>query len=153
MKKLFLTCLLVVQITVVFAPESGFVTIIVPTPVLCTNNLQNVLQAIIQVESGKQGSTAYNPAEPLAAGILQEWPILVDDVNRIIGFNRYTYEDRLNDKLAIEMFWIYQTYYNPEMNMEKMCRIWCGGPDGYKQSGTLAYFEKVKQELTKIFIV
>lgn len=123
------------------------------TPVTLNPPIQNlflpkeVLLAIIWVESGNDGKGAYNREEPWAVGILQEWPILVRDVNRILGYKKYTYADRKNDTKAIEMFWIYQKYYNPEMNLEKMARIWCGGPEGDHHKQTLSYLQLVKTRL------
>ena len=101
------------------------------------------LEAIIFMESGNWGDNAYNKNEPLAKGKLQQYPIFVKDVNRIIGYERYKLKDRLNSRKAEEMFWIYQQYYNPEMNFEKMCRIQCGGPSGQKIKSTLNYYQIV----------
>jgi hypothetical protein len=106
------------------------------------------LQAIIWVES--QGST-YNKKEPLAQGILQQYPVFVKDVNRIIGKNKYSLDDRNDPEKAIAMFLIYQHYYNPEMNFEKMCKIQSGGPDGYKQSCTDNYYHLVRDRLYTTF--
>lgn len=108
------------------------------------------LQAIIFIESGNDGKNAYNKYEPEAKGLLCIFPIVVEDVNRILKEDRYILEDRLDDEKSIEMFWIYQRYYNPEMDFEKMCRIWCGGPDGYLQDCTLEYLELVKVRLYKV---
>jgi len=131
----------------VSAPSNGFLTIISPNPIVYTFSPQNWLDAIIWVESGNKGVGAYNRNEPQAKGKLQIWPILVRDVNRILGYKKYTLNDRLNSKKSEEMFWIYQNYYNPEMNFEKMTRIWCGGPDGYLQDCTLFYLRLVKLRL------
>jgi hypothetical protein len=111
---------------------------------------QEALEAIIWVESGNNGAGAYNRSEPEAAGILQQFPIFVRDVNRIIGYEKYSLDDRYNDTKAIEMFWIYQNYYNPEMNIEKMARIWCAGPDGYKQNCSLSYWRLVNNRLNTV---
>ena len=145
MKKiLLLSLLLLVNIPVIIAPESGVVTIIVSNTVKRTYTAQDWLQAMIQVESGDIGSSAYNPNEPQAVGILQIWPIMVKEVNIILGYKKYTLKDRLNNKKSIEMFWVYQNYYNPEHNPDKMCRIWCGGPTGDKKDCTLGYLQLVK---------
>lgn len=148
MKKLILiSLLLLVNLPVIFAPESGVVTIILNPVIKRTYTPQDWLKAMIHVESGIKGSTAYNPNEPQAVGILQEWPILVDDVNRILGKKVYKYKDRLNNKKAIEMFWIYQNHYNSELSPEKMCRIWCGGPTGHMKNCTVDYLQLVKDVL------
>ena len=144
MKKLLLSLLLLVNVPVILAPESGGIFIIVNNTIKYTRTPQDWLQAMIQVESGDKGSRAYNPKEPQAVGILQIWPITVRDCNRILGYKKYTLKDRLNDKKSIEMFWVYQKYYNPKLDPYKMARIWCGGPDGHKEDCTLEYLQRVK---------
>lgn len=47
------------------------------------------------------------------SGCLQIMPIYVNDVNRILGYARYTLEDRFYRKKSIEMFNIIQNHYNP----------------------------------------
>lgn len=107
---------------------------------------QQVLDAIIEVES-KDGKYTYNRYEPYAAGILQQFPDYVKDVNRIIGMELYTLEDRNDPKKAKEMFWIYSKHYCPSLDPEKIIRIQCGGPDGWKEDCTLKYLELVKNAL------
>lgn len=59
-------------------------------------------------------------------GIFQETPIYVADVNRILSLQqeekRYTHEDAFDIMKSIEMFEIYQTYYNPEKDIHKAIR-------------------------------
>lgn len=130
-----------------FAPVIKEFVIISPTPMYVTHNPQAVLQAMIYIESGNKGNEAYNPNEPQAVGVLQIWPIFVEDINRIVGYEKYSLNDRLDENKSIEMFWIYQKYYNPEMDTDKMCRIWCGGPDGCEQDSTLEYLHLVRTKL------
>ena len=113
-------------------------------------NLRNysphqVLQAILEVESF-DGKYTYNRNEPLAVGPLQMFPAYVRDVNRIYG-TRYKLSDRKNKDKAVALFWLYQQYYNPSLDPEKMIRIHCGGPDGWKEDCTLDYLELVKKAL------
>lgn len=129
------------------APSDGVIEIIIPEPIVSPLPPNEWLKAIVYVESGTTGSEAYNKNEPQAVGKLQQYPIFVKDVNRILGYEKYSLDDRLNNKKAEEMFWIYQNYYNPEMNFEKMCRIQCGGPTGYQKSSTLNYYNLVKARL------
>lgn len=129
------------------APGDNRLMLLRPEPTVRGISPKTALKAIIQVETGNNGSGAYNRTEPQAKGILQQWPIMVRDVNRILGHNKYSLADRLIPGKAIEMFWIYQEHYNPEMDFEKMCRIQCGGPDGYLQNCTLQYLELVKKQL------
>ena len=114
-------------------------------------NLRNysphqVLQAILEVESF-DGKYTYNRHEPLAVGPLQQFPAYVRDVNRILGYPAFKLSDRKNKDKAIMMFWLYQQHYNPSLDPEKMIRIHCGGPDGWKEPCTLDYLELVKKAL------
>lgn len=129
------------------APSNGMLSIKIPEPILSTLSPKEWLKAIVYVESGTAESGGYNRNEPLAVGKLQQYPIFVQDVNRIVGYEKYSLDDRLDDKKAEEMFWIYQNYYNPKMNFEKMCRIQCGGPTGDHKTGTLSYYNLVKTRL------
>ena len=63
-----------------------------------------------------------------AIGYLQMHTIMVDEINRILGSKTYSYEDRWDREKSIEMFNVYQSYYNPGQNHEIACRIWNGGP-------------------------
>ena len=146
-KMLVILVLLLINLPLLFAPSGGFILMISPSPITYTYSPQDCLKAIVWVESGNDGSGAYNRNEPQAVGKLQEWPIMVKDVNRILGYNKYTLADRLDDKKSEEMFWIYQNHYNPEMDLDKMARIWCGGPDGHTQDCTLDYLSLVKTRL------
>ena len=131
------------------APETGFIDIVKHKPIVNMGSPAEWLNAIIWVESGYG---QYNPQEKQAVGILQQHPIFVYDVNRILGKQKYTLDDRNDPVKAIQMFFIYQRFYNPEMNFEKMVRIQSGGPDGYKQSCTDAYYELVRDKLfTKFY--
>lgn len=129
------------------APPVNSLPILRPEPIKRIFTLQERLNAIIWVESGNDGAGMYNRNEPLAKGILSQWPIFVRDVNKILGYEKYSLDDRLDSDKAIEMFFIYQRYYNPDLDFEKMCKIQCGGPDGYKWDCTIPYFELVKNYL------
>lgn len=139
-KPVLIALLLFVNFSILLAPDVRCAVLLLPSPI---NITQTYLKAIILVETGEEGSSAINPNEPQAVGILQEWPIMVKDVNRILGKDVYTLEDRLDDNKAVEMFWIYQSYYNPTYDFEKMCKIWCGGPNGMNKASTEDYYQRV----------
>ena len=101
----------------------------------------DVLDAIIKVESSYR--TGIHGDNGRAVGALQIWKITVRDVNRIIGKQKYKYEDRLSRVKSIEMFYIYQRHYNPTGDLERGCRIHNGGPDGWKEKATVKYYKKV----------
>lgn len=92
------------------------------------SNWDIMYEAICAVES-ENDSLAYNSSSN-AAGIIQLRPIYVKDVNRIQG-TKYTLKDRYNPKKCREMFEIYQSYYNPEKDIEKAIRIHLNGCNNY----------------------
>jgi len=85
-----------------------------------------------------------------AIGPLQIHKIYVDDVNTILGYNKYSYEDRNDRQKSIEMAKIYISHYTPKgirgTLLDKlivMGRIHNGGPKGYKKKSTLPYKKKI----------
>jgi len=108
-----------------------------------------LVEAIIQVES-RGDSTAVGD-RGWAIGVLQIWPIMVREVNRILEKDgsdiRYGYTDRYSVKKSIEMFHIWRSYYHPSSDWETIARCWNGGPSGHKTSRTHCYWNKVKNEL------
>lgn len=102
-----------------------------------------VWAAICQVESGGDPD-AHNPSED-ARGIAQIRAIMVEDINRIVGENRYAHNDAYNPAKAREMFDIYNRHYHPKGDYERIARCWNGGPQGHKKQATLAYWRKVER--------
>lgn len=91
----------------------------------------------------------YNQEEE-AAGILQIRPIMIEDVNRIAGYEKYTLNDRWSIVTSKKIFLDYQQKYNPEMDYEKAARCWNGGPTGHKKSSTIKYWNKVNAYIKNI---
>lgn len=84
-----------------------------------------------------------------AVGILQIHPIMVADVNRIVGGPLYSLADRRDVLKSVEMFVIYCLHYWPNGGPEQWARGWNGGPDGPQQSETEGYWRKVKREIAR----
>lgn len=102
----------------------------------------NLIEAIIWVES--RGDTlAYNKSED-ALGCLQIRPIMLREVNRILGYNKFKLSDRTSRSKSIEMFNVIRGHLNNPTD-EKIARTWNGGYN-YGES-TLKYWNKVKQKL------
>jgi len=102
----------------------------------------NLVEAIIWVES--RGDTlAYNKSEE-ALGCLQIRPIMLREVNRILGYNKFKLSDRTSRSKSIEMFNVIRGHLNNPTD-EKIARTWNGGYN-YGES-TLKYWEKVKCRL------
>ena len=108
-----------------------------------------LVEAIIQVES--RGDSTAKGDRGWAVGVLQIWPIMVREVNRIQEKNgsdvRYVYTDRLSVKKSIEMFHIWREYYHSDSDWETIARCWNGGPSGSSHHRTKCYWLKVKKEL------
>jgi hypothetical protein len=113
-----------------------------------------LIPILIQVESGGNDN-AYNDKE-LAAGCLQIRPIVVRDINRIVGSNRFRLGDRYSRTKSVEMCEIYLAHYgkayekkNGKINAETLCKMWCGGPNGWRKKATQGYWDKCKAEMVR----
>ena len=104
----------------------------------------SLIDAIIHVES-RGDSMAYNAKED-AVGVLQIRPIMMREVNRLLGYNKYTLDDRWSKSKSIEMFNVIKQHTTNPTN-EKLARNWNGGWNGYKKKSTLKYWQKVKTQL------
>lgn len=105
-----------------------------------------MLNAIIQVES-RGNVHAYNQKEN-AVGILQIRPIMVREANKIVGYEKYTLDDRWNREKSIELFWDVQNYHNPEMILEDVCHYWNSGQVDKKNWKAT---EEYRQEVSLIY--
>ena len=103
-----------------------------------------LVDAIIYVES-RGDSMAYNKRED-AVGVLQIRPIMLREVNRLLGYDKYTLKDRWSKAKSIEMFEVIREHTTNPTD-EKLARNWNGGWNGYKRQSTLKYWNKVKQQL------
>ena len=103
-----------------------------------------LIAAIIQVESG--GDTlAYNSKED-AVGCLQIRPIMVREVNRLVGKDSFTLYDRWSKVKSIQMFNVIRSHTNNPTD-EKLARNWNGGYTGHKKQSTIKYWQKVRNKI------
>lgn len=72
-------------------------------------SFNQAIEAIAYVESKHHWNASGDGGK--AIGYLQIHKIYVDDVNRILGINRYTYEDRWDPEKSREMTRIYLRHY------------------------------------------
>lgn len=112
------------------------------------NTDNSLVNAIIQVESNGDDKAVGDNGKAL--GCLQIHKAMVDDVNRILGRQAYTYNDRLNRGKSIEMFNIYTSHYSPGATDEVVTRRWNGGPKGDRKTATVAYWYKVRRHLMAV---
>ena len=105
-----------------------------------------LIAAIIQVESG--GDTlAYNSKED-AVGCLQIRPIMVREVNRLLGKDSFTLSDRWSKVKSIQMFNILRSHLKGASD-EQIARVWNGGYNGKNNPKTLGYWKKVRKQFKK----
>ena len=108
-------------------------------------------RAIVRVESGGN-SRAWNKATD-AVGVAQIRKTAVDDCNRIVGYKRFSYDDRWSRRASRRMFDIYLNHWARQYERltgrpataEIRARIWNGGPDGWKVGETKEYWERVRK--------
>jgi hypothetical protein len=109
---------------------------------------------MIAIESGGNVN-AYNEAEE-AAGCLQIRPCYLQDVNRILGEDKYCLADRFDEYKSRQMVLTYWVHYATEERIGRaptladLARIHNGGPNGYKKDSTEIYWLKVKSEYDKL---
>ena len=109
---------------------------------------KKLIDAICKVESNNGMYIAGDNGK--AIGCLQIWKNVVDDVNKYSKV-KYTYADRYDKVKSYEMFKLYIGHYATQKRLgrkptnEDMARIWNGGPNGYKKTSTIKYWNKVKK--------
>jgi len=104
-----------------------------------------LLSALIQIEShgndlarGKHGEL----------GALQIKPIMVRDVNRIMG-THYAHAQVTNRTISLFIANAYLAHYGRNLSDESLARIWQGGPKALKRSSSRAYGRRVMRELER----
>jgi len=105
-----------------------------------------LLSALIQIEShgndlarGKHGEL----------GALQIKPILVRDVNRIMGTS-YAHQQVTNRTISLFIANAYLSHYGKHLSDESLARIWQGGPKALKRSSSRAYGRRVMRKLSSL---
>jgi len=111
-------------------------------PIIQPIAIDTLLNAVMAVESNFD-STAYNSKEN-AAGVLQIRPIMVREVNRLLGEDKYTLKDRWSKAKSIEMFNVIRSHLKGASD-EQIARVWNGGYNGHNIPQTMQYWNKVKQ--------
>lgn len=114
---------------------------------------ENLIKAICKVESDFDSHKIGDDGKALGIGQIHK--VCIDDVNRILGYKCYSYDDRKNVIKSKQIMRVYLSYYGAryeKLTKKKatstiLCRIWNGGPDGYKKTATLAYARKVSKYL------
>jgi hypothetical protein len=98
---------------------------------------ETLLRAIIQVESG--GNPDIINFKEQAIGLLQIRDVMLKEVNRIVGYEKYSPKDCLDSLKSIQMYWLVQDCHNPSGDYYTGARLWNG------KSRRNLYWKKVKR--------
>jgi len=104
-------------------------------------DLNDLIDALCIVESSNNPNAIGDGGQ--AVGILQIHPIMIRDVNRILGRDAYTLRDRLDPAKSRMICRVYLSHYGG--TVEEMARKWNGGPRGHTKQATVRYWEKVRR--------
>jgi len=114
--------------------------------------LKILIPILISIESGGNPHAVGDGGR--AVGILQIRPVVVAEVNQILGEQKYQLQDRRDPAKSREMCRIYLTYWaeqkaitgtHREKDLVRLARLWNGGPRGDARKATLPYGKKVKK--------
>lgn len=101
---------------------------------------EDFTRALIWVES-RGDSKAVGSNNDI--GVLQITPVLVEDCNRIVGYDKYDLDDRLDSLRSVEMFNVIQDHYNPQHDYHWALKIW-------NSRAPLSYHRKVMDKFNEI---
>jgi hypothetical protein len=105
-----------------------------------------LLSALIQIESHGNDHARGRHGE---LGALQIKPIMVRDVNRIMG-THYAHAQVTNRAVALFIAHAYLSHYGKHLSDESLARIWQGGPRAIKRSSSRAYGRRVMRKLSSL---
>ena len=102
-----------------------------------------LLSALIQIESNGNDLARGKHGE---LGALQIKPIMVRDVNRIMG-THYARQQVTNRTIATFIANSYLAHYGRNLSDESLARIWQSGPKALRRSSSRAYGRRVMREI------
>jgi soluble lytic murein transglycosylase-like protein len=105
-----------------------------------------LLSALIQIESNGNDQAKGRHGE---LGALQIKPILVRDVNRIMG-THYAHTQVTNRTISLFIANAYLAHYGKHLSDESLARIWQGGPKAIHRSSSRAYGRRVMRKLSSL---
>lgn len=111
---------------------------------------ERLLDAMSMVESGSNDNAKGKSGE---TGRYQISQIYLDDANRFLGTS-YSLEEMTDPEKAKKVVTAYLSHYaanvkDREVTDEILARIHNGGPRGYLKESTLAYWNKVKGNMSE----
>ena len=105
-----------------------------------------LLSALIQIESAGNDLARGRHGE---LGALQIKPIMVRDVNRLMG-THYAHAQVTNRATATFIANAYLSHYGRNLSDESLARLWQGGPSALKRSSSRAYGRRVMRKLSSL---
>ena len=104
----------------------------------------NLWKAICKIESSNNPKAINSNA----VGIAQITPVCLQDCNRIIGYQKFSLQDRFNVEKSHQMFLIYVHHYaSKPLRARQAALIWRYGPSGARKPHNGAYWNRVKAEM------
>ena len=103
---------------------------------------QDTLDAMIVAFAVQESNTTENAVSDCGkyVGCIQMSKIMVDEANRILGYDNFTHDDRFIWDSCARMFEIVQTYHNPTLDIDKAITIWNKGcPNSYRNNVKKVY--------------
>ena len=86
-----------------------------------TVDWDKLIEAIIWIESNGNDKAVNHKTN--AVGCMQITPIYLKQCNKIAGYEKYKLSDRYNRSKSIEMFNIYQSYFNPDKDLHLAIKV------------------------------
>ena len=105
-----------------------------------------LLSALIQIESHGNDLARGRHGE---LGALQIKPVLVRDVNRIMG-THYAHAQVTNRATATFIANAYLSHYGKHLSDESLARLWQGGPKALRKNASRAYGRRVMRKLSSL---
>ena len=109
---------------------------------LYKDSRQDTLDAMIVAFAVQESNTTENAVSDCGkyVGCIQMSKIMVDEANRILGYDNFTHDDRFVWDSCARMFEIVQTYHNPTLDIDKAITIWNKGcPNSYRNNVKKVY--------------
>ena len=138
-----MTVALAITLVIEFTSTKELKTIIHEHPIIDNPiTQQDTLDAMIVAFAVQESNTTENAVSDCGkyVGCIQMSKIMVDEANRILGYNNFTHDDRFVWDSCARMFEIVQTYHNPTLDIDKAITIWNKGcPNSYRNNVKKVY--------------
>ena len=138
-----MTVALAITLVIEFTSTKELKTIIHEYPIIDNPiTQQDTLDAMIVAFAVQESNTTENAVSDCGkyVGCIQMSKIMVDEANRILGYDNFAHDDRFVWDSCARMFEIVQTYHNPTLDIDKAITIWNKGcPNSYRNNVKKVY--------------